>query len=218
LAQGDVVLSIKYLQEPRTQATLLAPLVAQLLEEQQTTLDQYDAVAVSAGPGSYTGLRVGVSTAKGLCFGGNKPIIAVRSLQVIAQNCIDIMRVDCTMYAQLPQDTIIIPLMDARRMEVYTAQYTLSGEERVPAQAKIIDKDSFASELSLGTVIFTGDGVEKCCIVLAHPNARFVPLMPSAEGMRVAAYRAWQTNDFADLAYFEPSYLKEFVAGIKKPV
>jgi len=209
LACGDAVLAIKHLPEPRSQAKLLAPIIEQLLFEQQIKLNQCDAIAVSAGPGSYTGLRVGVSTAKGLCFGSGKPLIAINSLQVIAQNCIELIEGPST-------DATIIPMMDARRMEVYTAQYNMAGEALSPTVAKIIDAESFKHELSLGTVFFAGDGVEKCRPLLAHPNARFVPLSPSADGMRIAAYQAFLANNFAKVAYFEPYYLKDFVAGVSK--
>ncbi|MCL2728088.1 MAG: tRNA (adenosine(37)-N6)-threonylcarbamoyltransferase complex dimerization subunit type 1 TsaB [Bacteroidales bacterium] len=208
LAQGDGVLAIMHLKEPRTQSSLLAPLIQQLLKEQQIEISQCDAIAVSAGPGSYTGLRVGVSTAKGLCFGSGKPLIAIDSLQIMAQNCIDRMEGACL------KETTIIPMMDARRMEVYTACYNLNGEKLSATQAVVIDTNSFSAELTHGNIIFTGDGVEKCNSLLTHPNARFVPLTPSADGMRKAAYQAFQSKSFADLAYFEPYYLKEFVAKI----
>ena len=195
----------------------MAPLIQELLQEQKITLAQCDAIAVSAGPGSYTGLRVGVSTAKGLSFGSNTPIIAVNSLFIMAQNCIDLIQTDSEKYPRLSRETIIVPLMDARRMEVYTAQYSIDGEELSPVQAKIIDVESFSNELANGTVIFTGDGAEKCRSVLTHPNAHFIPLSPSADGMRKAAYHAWQKKNFEDLAYFEPYYLKDFVTGRALP-
>jgi len=106
-------------------------------------------------------------------------------------------------------------MIDARRMEVYTAQYTLKGEERSPTEAKIIDADSYRDELTHSPIIFTGDGVEKCRTVLTHPNAHFLPLTPSAEGMCIAARQAWEEKKFVDLAYFEPFYLKDFVIGKK---
>ena len=203
------------------QAKLLIPLLQQLLQKEQISINQCDAIAVSAGPGSYTGLRVGVSSAKGLCFGCDKPLIAINSLQVMAQNCMDTLQAEHPTFASpsstsLAPETIIIPLMDARRMEVYTAQYTLTGEEILPTEAKIIDAESFREELVSKKVFFTGDGVEKCRSLLEHPNARFIPLMPSAEGMRCAAHRAYQEKKFVDLAYFEPNYLKNFVAGISR--
>jgi len=208
LAQGGDVLAIKYLQEPRTQSSLLAPLIRQLLKEQQIEISQCDAIAVSAGPGSYTGLRVGVSTAKGLCFGSEKPLIAIDSLQIMTQNCID------RMEGAPSKKTTIIPMMDARRMEVYTARYNQNGQKMSATQALVIGANSFLAELTLGTVVFTGDGAEKCRSLLSHPNALFVPLTPSADGMREAAYQAYQSKNFADLAYFEPFYLKEFVAKV----
>jgi len=191
------------------QASLLVPLVQQLLKEYQMTLSQCAAVGISAGPGSYTGLRVGVSTAKGLCFGANKPLISINSLEVISQNCIDFLSTKDA----FPPDSMIVPMIDAHRMEVYTAKYSLGGGEISPTEAKIIDTESFREELALGKVIFTGDGAEKCRSLLEHPNAHFVPLSPSAEGLRFAAYRAFQQKKFEDLAYFEPFYLKDFITN-----
>jgi len=217
LSQGEDLLAVQRLQEPREQARLLIPLIEQLLEEQQVSLDQCSAIAVSAGPGSYTGLRVGASSAKGLCFGIEKPLIAINSLQIIVQNCIDQLEAEGALSSLSPQTTFI-PMMDARRMEVYCAHYSIDGEELSPTQAKIIDADSFQDELSCHPVIFTGDGAQKCQSLLTHPHARFVPLYPSAEGMRLAVYKAWLQKKFVDVAYFEPNYLKDFVTGKACPL
>ena len=205
LAQTDTLLAYKELPEPRMHSALLAPLIQELLQEQDLRISDCDAIAVSEGPGSYTGLRVGVSTAKGLCFGSGKPLIAVSSLQVMAQNALDHLKGQT-----LPPDSLIIPLMDARRMEVYTATYLANGlQEICPPQPKIIDQTSFREACYQNkNLIFTGDAVEKCRPFLQRTQAQFLPLAPTADGLRTAAFQALRENNFASLAYFEPCYLK----------
>ncbi|MCL2502630.1 MAG: tRNA (adenosine(37)-N6)-threonylcarbamoyltransferase complex dimerization subunit type 1 TsaB, partial [Bacteroidales bacterium] len=210
LAQGDRVLAVQHIPEPKSQASRLAPAIQTLLKEQGCALSECDAVAVSAGPGSYTGLRVGVSTAKGLCFGSGKPLIAVNSLDILAQNCIDLLAHNPERLRTFPPHTLIVPMMDARRMEVYTARYQMDGKSLSAPQAMIVGADSFQDILSQGPVIFTGDGAQKCSPLLSHPNTYIEPLFPTAQGMRIAAQRAFQTKHYVDLAYFEPFYLKDF--------
>ena len=205
LAQTDALLAYKELPEPRMHSALLAPLIQELLQEQGLHISHCDAIAVSAGPGSYTGLRVGVSTAKGLCFGSGKPLIAISSLEVMAQNALDRLK-DQT----LPPDSLIIPLMDARRMEVYTATYRACDMQLLsPPQPKIIDETSFQEAYYQNkNLIFTGDAIEKCQPFLQRAQAQFLNLFPTAHGLRIAAYQAYEQKRFADLAYFEPCYLK----------
>ena len=205
LAQADTLLAYKELPEPRMHSALLAPLIQELLQEQGLHISDCNAIAVSEGPGSYTGLRVGVSTAKGLCFGSGKPLIAVNSLQVMAQNALDRLKDQA-----LPLGCLIIPLMDARRMEVYTASYRADGLEQIcPPQPKIIDETSFREACYQDkTLIFTGDAVEKCRPFLERAEAQFLPLAPTADGLRIAAFQAFIEQRFASLAYFEPCYLK----------
>ncbi|MDR2449367.1 MAG: tRNA (adenosine(37)-N6)-threonylcarbamoyltransferase complex dimerization subunit type 1 TsaB [Prevotellaceae bacterium] len=205
LSQGDTLLAIKENGEGRTHAQLLAVFIDALLREQHCTAHDLAAVAVSEGPGSYTGLRVGVSTAKGICYGCQKPLIAVNSLQSLA--CIAIER------ALLPSpDALIAPMIDARRMEVYTALFDASGQQRTPTAAKIIDEHSFAEILPQRHLLFVGDGAEKCRAALTHPAAHFAPLRASAAGMVKLAVSAFAQQQFTDAAYFEPFYLKDFVA------
>ena len=205
LSQGDALLSIKENDEGRAHAQLLAVFIDALLREQHCTTNDLAAVAVSEGPGSYTGLRVGVSTAKGICYGSQKPLIAVNSLQSLA--CLAIER------ALLPSPNMLIaPMIDARRMEVYTALFDATGQPLTPTTAKIIDENSFAEVLSQHHVLFVGDGAGKCRAVLSHPHAHFAPLHASAAGMVKRAANAFAQQQFADAAYFEPFYLKDFVA------
>ena len=182
------------------QASLTAPLVKEVLDALSLTVSDCDAVCVSKGPGSYTGLRVGVSTAKGLCFGASLPLIAIGTLDILASG----------------HNGVVVPMIDARRMEVYTAVYNAAGERVTPIEAKVIGPDSFADELAAGPVLFIGDGALKCKDVLTHPNARFQEAFPLASAMAPLAEAAYNKKQFEDLAYFEPFYLKEFVAALPK--
>ena len=167
------------------------------------------AVAVSGGPGSYTGLRIGVSQAKGLCFGLNLPLIAISTLELLC--CTAMFRVD------IEGDALICPMIDARRMEVYAAVYNEHLETVMPVGAYIVDDNTFAQVLSQNKVIFCGNGANKCREVINHPNAIFVDdVYPLATGMLALAERAFVRQQFSDVAYYEPFYLKEFVATTPK--
>lgn len=170
-----------------------------------------DAVAVSMGPGSYTGLRIGVSMAKGVCYGRGVPLIAVPTLQV---QCVPILlnRAD-----EIEDDALLIPMIDARRMEVYSAVYDRALREIRPTQADIVDSQTYLEYLERGPVYFFGDGAAKCQSAIQHPNARFIPdICPLAKYMYPLAERSFLRNEFQDVAYFEPYYLKEFVATQSK--
>jgi tRNA threonylcarbamoyladenosine biosynthesis protein TsaB len=166
------------------------------------------------GPGSYTGLRVGVSTAKGLCFGARKPLIAVGTLDTLVEQA--------KSSGQYPK--FIIPMIDARRMEVYSAVFELqdnnSGEPEykqiTETSPTIIDENSFAEYLEQGPCLFIGDGAGKCADVIRHPNANFSQCWPKASSMLHPAMDALEAKRFEDVAYFEPFYLKEFVATVSK--
>ncbi len=175
------------------------------LEGAEISLNELDAVCVSKGPGSYTGLRIGVSAAKGFCFGLNIPLLSLNSLEILAQT-------------QINQDfDLIIPMIDARRMEVYTAVFNGSGKMISDIEAKILDENSF-QEFSGKKIVFIGDGVEKSKDVLNLFNSEFkLEIHPSAKNMTALAEEKFKNNEFEDLAYFEPFYLKEFMAGTKKP-
>lgn len=178
--------------------------IEQLLQQEELMVFDLDAIAVSSGPGSYTGLRIGVSTAKGLCYAGDLPLIAVSTLGAMAQ----------AMKDKYPEAKLC-PMLDARRMEVYCALY--SNSKGSPVVAKIIDQNSFAEELAQGPLLFFGDGVDKCQDVLTHTNAHFeFGVYPSATNMIPLAQDKFQNQDFKDVAYFEPFYLKDFVAGVNK--
>ena len=207
---GETV-SEKFINEPKAHASVIGGYITEILAENSITMDDCSAVAVSKGPGSYTGLRVGVSCAKGLCYGASKPLISVCTLATIAQ-----MAIDNNLYPG-KEEFLIIPMIDARRMEVYTANFNSKGEQLSPVEAKILDETSYAAELAAGPVLFTGNGAEKFKeLVGNHPNAYFAPQAPHAKGMRVIASTKFEAAEFEDNAYFEPFYLKDFVAGKPK--
>jgi hypothetical protein len=201
---------ISYKENPnREHSALTAPFVKEMLDEHGLTVKDCNAVCVSMGPGSYTGLRVGVSTAKGLCFGAGLPLIAVNSLEVLAAQAIEekLLPTDCK---------YIVPMIDARRMEVYTALFSAEGKQLTETEPKIIDATSFEKELSDGKVLFIGDGAEKCMETIKSPNACFSNAWPKASAMKNPALREYRAENFKDVAYFEPFYLKEFIATVSK--
>lgn len=175
--------------------------IEDILRENEFSARDISAVAVSKGPGSYTGLRIGVSAAKGLCFALDVPLISIPTLESLA-------------YQVQEKTGFIIPLLDARRMEVYTAGFTTEKEKVFETRAEILDENSFSEYLGRGPVHFIGNGVEKFREICRHPNARFVEeKLPSAAEMLPLAEQKLRKKDFEDVAYFEPYYLKDFVAG-----
>lgn len=171
-----------------------------------------DAVAVSCGPGSYTGLRIGVSMAKGICYGRDLKLIGLPTLQVM---CVPLL-----LYREeMEEDALLCPMIDARRMEVYAAIYDRALRTVRPTAADIVDAESYTEYLDQHPVYFFGNGAAKCKEVITHPNARFVEdIRPLASMMFPLAEKAIAMGDFQDVAYFEPFYLKEFVAGKSKPL
>ncbi len=218
IAKGTKLVESIIILEPRTHASLLAPSVSKVLEKAQIDISQIAAVCVSEGPGSYTGLRVGVSVAKGICYGRSIPIIGIGTLDILAQMALEY--VDS-------ENSLIIPMIDARRMEVYTAHFECannSGEIKVlkstEVEAKILDAYSFEAEFNSGKkLIFIGDGVAKFRDILPEDKLKkccFIPTTPTVEGMPELSHTAFSNKDFGDSAYFEPFYLKSFVAGTPK--
>ena len=201
---GHLVAVKEEVSEKYSHSEKLTVFIEQLLQQEGLKVSDLDAIAVSSGPGSYTGLRIGVSTAKGLCYASDMPLIAVSTLGAMAQ----------AMKDKYPEAQLC-PMLDARRMEVYCALYSKS--QASPVVAKTIDQDSFAEELAQGPLLFFGDGADKCQDVLTHTNAHFeLGVYTSAVNMIPLAQDKFQNQDFEDVAYFEPFYLKDFVAGVKK--
>ena len=205
LAVDVTVACERVCEEPRKQASLTAPLVKEVLDEAGLSARELDAVCVSSGPGSYTGLRVGVSTAKGVAFGAGIPLLSVGTLDILVSGVSG---------EGAPQ--FIVPMIDARRMEVYTAVYSSEGERLTPVEAKVIGPDAFREYLEQGEVLFVGDGALKCREVIQRPAARFQEAHPLARHMAAAAQKAFEEEKFENLAYFEPFYLKDFVATVSK--
>lgn len=175
-----------------------------VLEGAEINLKELDAVCVSKGPGSYTGLRIGVSAAKGFCFGLDIPLLSLNSLEILAQTQTD------------KGFDLIIPMIDARRMEVYTANFDGNFKMISDIEAKILDETSF-QEFADKKIAFIGDAVEKSKTILNLRNAEFIEgIHPSAKQMIALAEQKFIQKEFEDVAYFEPFYLKEFIAGIKK--
>lgn len=170
----------------------------------------FDAVAVSQGPGSYTGLRIGVSMAKGICYARGLKLIAVPTLELL---CVPVL-----LYQEdLPEDALLCPMIDARRMEVYAALYDRALRPVRAIGADIVDESTYQDFLNERPVYFLGDGAEKCKTGITHPNAHFLPdVMPLARNMGPLAEKAFVLGRFEDVAYFEPFYLKEFVASKPK--
>ncbi len=195
--------------EPRAHAVLTAPFVQQVLGERGLRAADLDAVCVSAGPGSYTGLRVGVSTAKGVCFAAGVPLLSVGTLDVlVAQAAADgLLPAGCR---------YVIPMIDARRMEVYTAVFTPDGQRLTEVEPRVVDAESFRQERAAGPVLFIGDGAGKCSEALAGPDAHFVQVCPRAAAMLAPAMQEFKAGHFRDVAYFEPFYLKDFVATVSR--
>jgi len=206
LAEDGRLLADRVCTEPRQQAALTAPLVKEVLDAAGVSVKDCDAVCVSAGPGSYTGLRVGASTAKGLAFGAGIPLLAVGTLDVLVAGVNSIER---------GNNRWIVPMLDARRMEVYTAVYTPDGKRVTPVEAHVVTADSFAAQRAEGTVLFIGDGALKCRDVLGNDGV-FVEAQPLARNMVPLAFEAFKAGKFEDVAYFEPFYLKDFVATVSK--
>lgn len=208
LVEDGKIVSYKESSEPRSQASLTAPFVKEMLSEHGLSVKDCDAVCVSMGPGSYTGLRVGVSTAKGLCFGAGIPLLAVGTLDTLVWQAKD--------EGLLPEGCkYVVPMVDARRMEVYTAVFAAEDAHQISeTKPQIVDQESFAKELEEGKVLFIGDGAGKCANVITHPNASFVQCCPKASAMLHPAIEEYKEKRFKDTAYFEPFYLKQFVATV----
>lgn len=165
-----------------------------------------DAVAVSEGPGSYTGLRIGVSMAKGVAYGRDIPLIAIPTLQLM---CVPVL----LYHEEIPEDSLLIPMIDARRMEVYSAIYDRSLKTIRDIQPDIVDTGAYAEYLERGPVVFLGNGSGKCKEVIRHPNAIFIDgIHPLARNAAPLAEMRLRRGETASTAYFEPFYLKEFQA------
>ena len=199
---GETILCKEIAEQGYSHAEKLHVFIEEILKETNVTIQDLKAIAVSKGPGSYTGLRIGVSTAKGLCYALGIPLISVDTLQVLAKKA-------------SVQNGLIVPMIDARRMEVYSAVFDANHTKIMEVQAEILSEESYAEMTE--AIYFIGDCQEKCKTVLNKSNFHFLPeiVYPSASEMSSLSYEKFTKNDFEDVAYFEPFYLKDFM--IAKP-
>lgn len=205
LANDGVVIAEEESNDGYSHAENLAVFVEKLLQRESLSTGDLDAIAVSQGPGSYTGLRIGVSLAKGLCYGAEKPLIAVDTLQQMCghPSVVGVMKAN--------ENAWMCPMLDARRMEVYAAFYDHRFNEKRGAEAVVLDADTFAKELLERDIFFFGNGSDKFESVVASDRAHFIQdVWPSAGQMAPFSVLAFQQEQFEDAAYFEPFYLKEF--------
>ena len=206
----SVILHIETSTDRTNHASLLGTMVDEALSFTDNHAIPFDAVAVSIGPGSYTGLRIGVSMAKGIAYGRGLKLISLPTLEV---QCVPVLLV----HDNLPEDALLCPMLDARRREVYAALYTRALKPVMETRPIIIDETSFEQYLNERPIYFFGNGSEKCKSVIQHPNAHFldgVPLL--AKYMSPLAEKKFLCGDFEDVAYLEPCYLKEFQATVAK--
>lgn len=202
LHQNGALMGEKSLDVPGAHSEKLMGMIEALLDECGLSIGQVNAVAVSEGPGSYTGLRIGVSVAKGLAFAGDIPMIAVSTLGALSLGA----------KSQMGETGLIVAMLDARRMEIYREVFDTNLNSLAKLDSEIVDEGSFADLLDKGRVYFVGDAVEKVSKVIRNANAVFLDLKISADFVGVLAYEKFVKGEFADLAYFVPNYLKEFKA------
>jgi len=209
ISQNDKVISFAENDKGFSHASTLTILIQKCLADANITLTDIDAVAISKGPGSYTGLRIGVSVAKGICYALDKPMIAIDTLQALAWASAQ----------EKKEQAHYCPMIDARRMEVYTSMYDLSNKEEQEVSAMIIEKNSFQSFFEKEEkIIFCGNGAEKCKPVLTSSFANFDSTICSAKNLVFLANKAFQEGEFCDVAYFSPLYYKSPNITIPKKI
>lgn len=212
VSQGEELLALVESGAERSHATLLNRFIREACAIAGKDLKQMDAIAVSKGPGSYTGLRIGVSTAKGLAYALSKPLLSCGTIESMAHSALQRPEVQ-NLIKQYGNQLMLCPMLDARRMEVYTAFFSPECEEKREVRAVIIETNSFEDLLEKHQICFFGNGAEKCKELISHPNAHFMDgLNPSSAAMTTPVLRLFQLSEFEDVAYFEPFYLKDFVA------
>ena len=202
---GIVIAEKEYISDGYSHAEQLTLFIHQVIDSAKITLKKIDAVALSMGPGSYTGLRIGTSTAKGLCYALDIPLIAISTLKAMS-----------LAMAKNEKSATYCPMIDARRMEVFSALYDENNKQVRGVQADVVDENTYVEFLA-NEIIFFGDGSLKCHEIINHENAKFIKgINPSAKNLGILAKAKFENKDFEDVAYFEPYYLKDFVAGKKK--
>lgn len=208
IARDGELLALRESDQGRDHAKLVAVYVDELLRETGLKPDDLDAVAVGKGPGSYTGLRIGVSFAKGLCYGLNIPLVAVGSLEALAAVAIEDYEAGI-ISVEGWDEALLCPMVDARRMEVYVQIFDTQCREQAEVTAEVVTADSFAQWREGRKFVIFGNGAEKCCEML--PDATYINVVPSARGLARLAHQRLEAGAVEDIAYFEPFYLKDFV-------
>ena len=197
--------------EGRSHASKLTVLIDEVLKQESLSVNDLDGISISKGPGSYTGLRIGVSTAKGLCYGADLPLISVHTLQTLTQGFLN--NISKYLPKGLNDSDLLVPMIDARRMEIYTAVLNSSNQFVREVEPVILDEHSFEDLLNKGRLIFFGNGAGKAKGVIKHPNAKFInEIHFSATHMIALSEKQFRNRTFEDVAYFEPFYLKAFQA------
>jgi tRNA threonylcarbamoyladenosine biosynthesis protein TsaB len=210
LAKNDLIVSNLETFEEKAHTSNLPVFIKKIMEDAGLEFNQLSAVAVSKGPGSYTGLRIGVSAAKGICYGADLPLIAIDTLKIMCYNAI-------SSFSNIDNNVLLCPMIDARRMEVYYAIYNTNLIPISETNSKIIETGCFDDILENNKIYFFGDGAEKTNRIIKHPNAYFIrDVFPLARFMTKEAKNMFNNKEFADTAYFEPFYLKEFQTTTQK--
>jgi tRNA threonylcarbamoyladenosine biosynthesis protein TsaB len=208
LSNESGVLLLKESQDQKNHGAFLQPAIQQILLETGIDLQAVDAISVTEGPGSYTGLRVGLASAKGLCYALQKPLIAINTLKVMALAAIN--------QEPYSSNTLFCPMIDARRMEVFTAMYDMHLHQIEAPNAKILDSTSFETIISQQPMVFSGSGSIKMQAILSNSNAFFSSVQHTAAHLSILAHQSFKEANFVDLAYFEPFYLKAFYSPAAK--
>lgn len=217
LSDGEKIVHIVESTDINDHSASLTVFIEQIIKKTGIPFKAIDAIAVSKGPGSYTGLRIGVSAAKGICYGSNKPLIGISTLQALVSGLL--LQNEVQELIEKNQKVNLCPMIDARRMEVYTALYDADGCKLQDIKAEVLSEDSFSNQLSNNLIIFFGNGADKFNNIIQHPNAIFIDgIEPSARYISQLSHKAFLANQFEDIAYFEPFYLKDFVATTPKKV
>ncbi|MCG8410988.1 MAG: tRNA (adenosine(37)-N6)-threonylcarbamoyltransferase complex dimerization subunit type 1 TsaB [Bacteroidales bacterium] len=216
ISKDGEVLNYRETNDQKSHAEFLTVFIDEIVKEQNLTFNDFDAIAVSMGPGSYTGLRIGVSTAKGLCYAKNLPLIAVNTLQSLANGVVQKVN-KAELKVHDFNKSLLVPMIDARRMEVYSAFFNSDVESEREIKAEIIDENSYSEILKDKKMLFFGDGSAKIADTIKSANAIFIEnINTSSLYMASLSEKAFNQKNFVDVAYFEPFYLKDFVATVPK--
>ncbi len=209
ISRNNEIIAQRISREEKAHAAVLAPFIRELLTQTAIAARNLDAIVVSKGPGSYTGLRIGVATAKGLAYAANVPLMAINTLRMMSFGFIA--------HQNILSPAFLIPMIDARRMEVYSAVFDENISKIRETRADIVDPNSYAEYLNVQRVYFFGSGAAKCKEQINHHNAFFIDgFEPRAEHLLISALTKFKHKEFENIAYFEPFYLKDFLAGIPK--